>query len=488
MTKTVLIVDDDPVQRRLHGDMITKIGYRSIAVDGGKAAFKILDGGSDGDIDLMLLDLQMPEIDGLGVLAKIKPQRPNLPVIVVTAHAGIEHVVKAMRAGAVDFVVKPVSLERLQVSVENALQLKSLVGEVTRLQRRATGQIDPGDIVGKSQALTKLLAMSERAAQSNIPVLIEGESGVGKELIARYILSHSERAQAPFVAVNCATIPDNLVESILFGHEKGSFTGAIGKHIGKFQEADGGTLFLDEIAELKLDMQVKLLRALQEGEIDPVGGRQTVKVNVRMISATNRDLTKLIASSHFREDLYYRINMFPLQVPPLRDRKDDIPELVDYFMQRFGATEGRKIKGVTADALARLADYHWPGNIRQLENAVFRAVVLSDADVLSSVDFPQVAQWMGIELQEGPPPTASPRPTSETDHPATAVAPAGPVAMLDNHGHVRPLEQIEGDVIRYALEHYEGQMSKVARHLGIGRSTLYRKVRELGLEPEEAEA
>jgi DNA-binding NtrC family response regulator len=289
--------------------------------------------------------------------------------------------------------------------------------------------------------------------------------------------------------VNCAAIPDNLVESILFGHEKGSFTGAVGKHVGKFQEADGGTLFLDEIAELKPDMQVKLLRALQEGEIDPVGGRQTVKVDVRVISATNRDLGKLIASNHFREDLYYRINVFPLQVPPLRDRREDIPALVEHFVQRFSAIEGRKIKAVAADAIAMLGSYHWPGNIRQLENAVFRAVVLSDGDVLTSADFPQVAQWMGIELPEGPPVRLAQ--AGAAPAPAAAMAAeraAGEIDMLDPEGHVRPLEQIEGDVIRFALARYEGQMSKVARHLGIGRSTLYRKVRELGLEPEEAEA
>ncbi len=494
MTKTVLIVDDDPVQRRLHGDMVTKIGYQVLTADGAKAAYKILDGGAAGEVDLMLLDLQMPEIDGLGVLARVKPERPNLPVIVVTAHAGIEHVVRAMRAGAADFVVKPVSFERLQVSIENALRMKTLTVEVTRLQRRVAGRIEQGDIIGRSEALTRILVMAERAAQSNIPVLIEGESGVGKELVARYIQSHSERAQAPFVAVNCAAIPENLVESILFGHEKGSFTGAIGRHTGKFQEADGGTLFLDEIAELKMDMQVKLLRALQEGEIDPVGGRQTVRVDVRLVTATNRDLAKLIASNQFREDLYYRINVFPLQVPPLRDRRDDIPALVEHFVQRFSASENRKIKGVESDAIAMLADYHWPGNIRQLENSVFRAVVLSDGDTLTAADFPQVAQWMGIEL---PPELvmSAPRPAEAIadDAAATVIgspspAVAGALNLYGIDGHVRPLEQIEGDVIRHALEHYEGQMSKVARHLGIGRSTLYRKVRDLGLEPVEAEA
>jgi len=492
MTKTILICDDDPVQRRLHSDIVSKAGYRPLIAEGPKPALKILDEVAEGDIDLMLLDLQMPEIDGLGVLERVKPKRPNLPVIMVTAHAGIEHVVKAMRAGATDFVVKPVSVERLTVSIENALQLKTLAGEVTRLQRRATGRVESNDIVGKSPSLRRVLSTAERAAQSNIPVLIEGESGVGKELIARFIQSRSDRAQAPFVAVNCGAIPDNLVESILFGHEKGSFTGASTRHIGKFQEADGGTLFLDEVAELKQDMQVKLLRAIQQGEIDPVGGKQTVKVDVRIVSATNRNLGKLVSENLFREDLYYRINVFPLNVPPLRDRRDDIPELVQHFIARFAASEGRKIKGIAEDALSMLTGYHWPGNVRQLENTVFRAVVLADGDLLRAEDFPQVAQWMGIELPAEP----APAPAVASAAPAAAIASSGTrtanggagLALLDGDGHVRKLEAIEADVIRAALERYEGQMSKVARYLGIGRSTLYRKVRELGLEPAEAES
>jgi DNA-binding NtrC family response regulator len=491
MAKTILIVDDDPVQRRLHSEIVTRAGFRPLQADGPKAAIKMAEQSSEGDFDLMLLDLQMPEIDGLGVLERVKPMRPNLPVIVVTAHAGIEHVVKAMRAGAIDFVVKPVSQERLQVSIENALHIKSLSGEVTRLQRRAVGDVDPADIVGGSPALRKALNLAERAAQSSIPVLIEGESGVGKELIARYIRARGERAERPFVAVNCGAIPENLVESILFGHEKGSFTGATGRHVGKFQEADGGTLFLDEIGELRQDLQVKLLRAIQEGEVDPVGSKQPIKVDVRLISATNRDLQKQVAQGVFREDLYYRVNVFPVAVPPLRERKEDIPALVEHFAQRFAAAEGLKVLGATPEALDMLGSYHWPGNVRQLENAVFRAVVLADSDLLRPADFPQVAQWVGIDLPAEP--AAAPTPPSTQSlvaaTPATpAAAPvAGGIRLLGDDGNVRPLGDIEAEVIRMALDHYHGQMSKVARRLGIGRSTLYRKVRELGLEPAEAE-
>ncbi|MEX2650651.1 MAG: sigma-54 dependent transcriptional regulator [Alphaproteobacteria bacterium] len=486
MAKTILIVDDDPVQRRLHGEIVTRAGFRAIQADGPKSALKMIEQGSEGDFDLMLLDLQMPEIDGLGVLERVRPQRPNLPVIVITAHAGIEHVVKAMRAGAIDFVVKPVSHERLQVSIENALQIKSLAGEVTRLQRRATGSIEATDIVGSSAALKKALNLAERAAQSSIPVLIEGESGVGKELIARYIRSRGERAQTPFIAVNCGAIPENLVESILFGHEKGSFTGASGRHMGKFQEADGGTLFLDEIAELRPDLQVKLLRVVQEGEVDPVGSKQTIKVDVRIVSATNRDLAKLVGEGLFREDLYYRINVFPVMVPPLRERPEDIAELAEHFAHRFATAEGLRVRGLAPETVDMLKAYHWPGNVRQLENAVFRAVVLTDEEVLRPHDFPQIAQWVGVELDVAPSPAEArlEKPAPE----AGPVAPADTVRLLDATGDVRPLGDVEAEVIRFALEHYKNQMSKVARRLGIGRSTLYRKVRELGIEPAEAEA
>ncbi|MGH6718711.1 MAG: sigma-54 dependent transcriptional regulator, partial [Alphaproteobacteria bacterium] len=395
--------------------------------------------------------------------------------------------VRAMRAGATDFVVKPVSPERLQVSMQNALRIRVLTGEVKRLQRHAADGLAPGDIVGTSPALRKVLGLADRAAQSSIPVLIEGESGVGKELIARYIQSKGERAQAPFVAVNCGAIPENLVESILFGHEKGAFTGASGRHSGKFQEADRGTLFLDEIGELKPDIQVKLLRAIQEGEIDPVGGKQTIKVDVRLISATNRDLTKLVASGQFREDLFYRVNVYPLGVPPLRERPEDIRELVEHFAQRFAAAEGLTIRGISDDAIAMLSSYHWPGNVRQLENAVFRAVVLADDEILKAADFPQVAQWVGIDL---PAPAVAAAALAAVPV-VWSVAPAqpGPTAtapgihLLDGAGDFRPLDDIEAEVIRRAIDHYDGQMSKVARRLGIGRSTLYRKVRELGHEP-----
>jgi DNA-binding NtrC family response regulator len=307
-----------------------------------------------------------------------------------------------------------------------------------------------------------------------------------------------ERARSgkPFVAVNCGAIPENLIESILFGHEKGAFTGATSKHLGKFLEADGGTLFLDEVAELPLDMQVKLLRAIQEGEIDPVGARKPVKVNIRLVSATNRNMIEMVKAGQFREDLYYRLNVFPIMVPPLRDRKEDIPALVDHFITRFAAEEGRKVRGITAEALSLLRAYAWPGNVRQLENTVFRAIVLCEGDTLELQDFPQIAALVeGFEVKIPAAPALPPKPALPQG--AAAITGHQPIrssgasvsdgmalgipAVTDG-GHIRKLEEVEADMIRLALNRYRGQMSEVARKLGIGRSTLYRKMRDLGLE------
>jgi len=485
MPQTILVVDDDPTQRRLLEAVVTKQGYQVHLVPGGREALDFLDRQQAG-IDLVLLDLVMPELDGMEVLETIRPRRPNLPVIVLTAHGGVDTVVKAMRAGATDFLVKPVGPERLKVTIENALKLVTLTGELSRLNRRISGTMGFEDLVGASTTMGGITDLARRASTSNIPILIEGESGVGKELIARAIQGSSERAGKPFVVVNCGAIPDNLVESILFGHEKGAFTGATDKHVGKFQEASGGTLFLDEIGELKPDMQVKLLRALQEGEVDPVGGTKPVKVDIRLISATNRDLGQMVKDGKFREDLYYRLHVYPILIPPLRDRREDIPLLVEHFVSAIAAAEGKMVSSVTPAAMALLSSYNWPGNVRQLENAVFRAVVLCDGRALDVADFPQIAQAMGV---------ATGRPAAPAATPATAVtaaaAPAAPAASLDGisaldaAGMLRPLSDVESDMIRYAIKKYNGRMSEVARRLGIGRSTLYRKVRELGLEVRE---
>src|ERR1700736_6781505 len=377
MAASILIADDDAVARRLVENMVQKCGYETIVVDSGDAAIAMLTAPEAQAIDAVVLDLVMPGLDGMGVLAKIREAGLNIPVIVQTAHGGIDNVVSAMRAGAQDFVVKPVGIERLQVSLRNALNASALKGELQRIRH-------------SRETMAVVLRTAQKAAASTIPVLIEGESGVGKELFARAIHGSGERKAKPFVAVNCGAIPDNLVESILFGHEKGAFTGATERHMGKFVEASGGTLFLDEVSELPLAAQVKLLRALQEGGGAGGGGRRPVKVDVRIVSATNRKLLDRVKSGQFREDLFYRLHVLPLTIPPLRARREDIPHLLRHFLARFGAEENRSMTGITGEAMAHLCQLDWPGNIRQLENAVYRAVVMSDGDQLGLSDFPSL--------------------------------------------------------------------------------------------------
>ena len=375
---------------------MSSLGYRTIEAGGGQEAIDLLTATPAASVDLVILDLVMPEVDGFAILDRVHPVRPELPVIVLTMQGGVDTVVKVMRTGAVDFIVKPASPERLQVSVENALKITALSDQVSRLTRRAVGQTNFDDIVLHSAAMEQTVNLARRAADSNIPILIEGESGVGKELIARAIQGSGDRSGNPFVAVNCGAIPENLVESILFGHEKGSFTGADQRQVGKFQEADGGMIFLDEISELRLDLQVKLLRALQEGEIDTIGGKRPTKVNVRVISATNQNLAQCVADGSFRQDLYYRLNVFPILIPPLRERREDVPPLVDHFIGEYAASESKSVRRATPETHELLKNYAWPGNVRQLENAVFRAVVLCDSDILTVADFPQIAQAQGI--------------------------------------------------------------------------------------------
>jgi DNA-binding NtrC family response regulator len=394
-----------------------------------------------------------------------------------------------MRAGACDFFVKPASPERIIVSIGNALSLGAMKTEVDRLKKHVGARTTFDDLIGSGPAMQMVKRLGERAAKSSIPVLITGESGAGKEVIARAVHGCSERSGRPFVAVNCGAIPENLVESILFGHEKGSFTGASEKHLGKFQEASGGTLFLDEVGELPLDMQVKLLRALQESEIDPIGAKRPVKVDARILSATNRDLSLAVAEGRFREDLYYRLNVYPIEAPALRERREDIPALTEAFVRRFNVEEGRRVAGASPETIAMLTGFDWPGNVRQLENAVYRAIILADAPYLQPHDFPAIS---GLAL---PPAGVAPAGAAAAADAAPVVLPAladlpksAPVQILDERGHLRTLEDIERDLIQLAIEIYAGHMSEVARRLGIGRSTLYRKVREHELEDQIKEA
>jgi DNA-binding NtrC family response regulator len=495
----VLIVDDDPVQRRLLQNMVERAGYQVAAAESGEAAIDLMTAPNGPHFECVVLDLVMPDLDGLGVLGRMREAGIAIPVIVQTAHGGIDVVVSAMRAGATDFAVKPVGAERLLVSLRNAMATRALEGEFARLKRSRGGALSFKDIITRSAKMRAALQAAQKSAGSAIPVLVEGESGVGKELIARAIHGSGARKGKPFVAVNCGALPENLIESILFGHEKGAFTGATERHEGKFQEASGGTLFLDEVGELPPPAQVKLLRALQEGEVEPVGGKRPVQVNVRVISATNRDLLADVKSGRFREDLFYRLHVFPILVPPLRERAEDIPDLTRHFMVRFAAEEGKRVRSMSADALHLLSAYSWPGNVRQLENAIFRAVVLAEGEEIGFDEFPHIANpGEGASMPASPPvaPAADPG-TSPPLAPGIVIGddaaissgageegvslPEHLVNLVDEAGHARPLEEVEADAIRFALSHYRNQMSEVARRLRIGRSTLYRKLDGLGL-------
>lgn len=491
MSRTVLIVDDDPVQLRLLEAMLAKLGFDVVSVDNGAYALDRLAGANADKFGVVVLDLVMPGMGGLEVLEAMRKRSMSASVIVLTAQGSIEMAVSAMRAGAFDFVVKPVAPERLRTAIDAALKVETVESEQRRRRARAEPGVTFADFVFQSAAMDRVLRLSRKASETDIPVLVEGESGVGKELVARAIGAASARKGKPFVTVNCGAIPDTLVESILFGHEKGSFTGATDKHVGKFVEADGGTLFLDEVGELPPSAQVKLLRAVQEGEIDPVGARTSVKVDIRLISATHRDLIQMVKDGDFREDLYYRLNVFPIHVPALRMRRDDIPLLVQHFLARACEQTGRQVVGLDARAMELLVACDWPGNIRQLENALLRAVVLADGDQLTEAEFPQIRALvegidLGREAAEAPPLDdeylVSSFAAALGDDRSEPTLPETAIDMLDDAGEMRSLAEVEERMIRMAIAHYGGQMSEVARRLGIGRSTLYRKLKEYGIE------
>ncbi|TCD11457.1 sigma-54-dependent transcriptional regulator [Oricola cellulosilytica] len=496
MSANILIVDDDPVQRRLLDAAVARLGHVAHPMPGGNPALAALSSGKV-TYDAVLLDLMMPDIDGLAVMRAMRDRDINIPVLVLTAQGGIDVVISAMRAGAFDFLVKPVSPERLAGALSDALAVSKKQPQASPAIRREQSAAVP--MIAESEAMDRVKMLIGKAAASDIPVLIEGESGVGKELIARAIQAGSARRRKPFVVVNCGAIPENLIESILFGHEKGAFTGATEKHAGKFVEANGGTLFLDEIGELPLAAQVKLLRAIQEGEVEPVGAKSLKKVDIRIISATNRDLIARIREGRFREDLFYRLNVFPILVPALRQRASDVPLLVQHFISAFRSGEASPTaRRISPEALKLLSSHDWPGNVRQLQNAVFRAMVLCDGDTLGTADFRQIAaQVHGIdsaELMAEDDEAAA----SRQDIEAPGLVPAGDptggswvassddgpgLDILDDTGNVRTLAELECDAIIFAIEHYKGQMSEVARRLGIGRSTLYRKLKEYDLGP-----
>jgi DNA-binding NtrC family response regulator len=486
MSPKILIVDDDPVQRQLLEGLIRRFGYAAETAAGGEAALARISAPRVEKIDLMILDLVMPDLDGMGVIGAMRGKACATPVIVQTTKASIEAAPSAMRAGAVDFIVKPAGPERLMAAIKNALRLTALEAEIRRLDRQAGGALSFNDIRSGPE-MERVARLGERAAKAAQPVLLEGEAGVGKRAIAQTIRAASDRRGRPFVAVNCAGLPIDAIDRILFGCDKGAIAGE--RQPGKFVEAHGGALFLGEVGALPLAAQARLLRVLRDGEVDPIGAKRPLRVDVRVIAATTQNLIELVRARRFREDLYYRLHVHPISVPPLRQRRDEIAGLARGFCARFSAQEGKRLRGIAAEALHLLLAYDWPGNVRQLENAVFRAVALAEGDELTVAEFPQIAaQVQGFEVRiPAVPAPAFYQPQREAEAAPALFRDANVMALLDEDGDVRRLDQLEAEAIRFALIHYRGRMSAMARKLGIGRSTLYRKMKEYGVAfaPEE---
>ena len=462
--RLLMLIDEEPAQRRLVAALAARGGWRTIFANDGETALATL-GTHDGmALDAIVLDHWSEEIDAAPLIAELRANRPGLPILLLTAYGSVANAVSAMRAGATDFLVKPLAPERLLQSLEAAVA-GTAAGELRPLTEKIPAMLGFDEIVGSAPDFRAALAIAAKAARARVCVLIEGESGVGKEVVAEAIHAASPRAKTALITINCGGIPANQIESELFGHEKGAFTGAFERKIGKFVEGSGGTIFLDEIDAMPLEAQAKLLRVLQTGEVMPIGARHTRETDVRVIAATNRRMADEIEAGRFREDLFYRLNVVQVTIPPLRDRVGDIPALARHLLARIAGQPGLRQLGITDDALTLLMDYDWPGNVRQLQNALFRAAVLCEGDALTAADFPQIAAMGG--RRPAPP-----------QHMATS----GGVTLFRTDGNLRPLEEIEADVIRLAIGHYRGRMTEVARRLGIGRSTLYRKLGELGID------
>jgi DNA-binding NtrC family response regulator len=476
-----MLVDDEPAQRRLTVALAARAGWRTLCVGDADRALSTLASRDGGRIQAVLVDDWTPGLDMAPLVRDIAKRRPGLPVLVLTANDNASVAVEAMRAGASDFLLKPLSADRLCHALGGAAD-KGRQGELRPLSEKISAPLDFDGIVGSAPSFRAALAIAAKAARARIPVLIEGESGVGKEIIATAVHAASPRAKTTMVTVNCGAIPANLVESELFGHERGAFTGAFDRHVGRFAAADGGTIFLDEVSELPLEAQVKLLRVLQDGEIQPLGSRGPVHVDVRVIAATNRRLLAEVEAGRFREDLYYRLNVVQISVPPLRERSGDIPALARHLLARIAAQPGLRSLAITAEAIEFLVRHDWPGNVRQLQNTLFRAAVLCDGDALTPADFPQIV----AQVEHGVP-VAIHRSVTRIESLRSGTVSPGidsgvGVTLYEGNGHLRALADIEADVIRLAIGHYRGRMTEVARRLGIGRSTLYRKLAELGID------
>src|SRR6516165_9914676 len=460
--KQVLIVDDEPNLRKILSAQLSRDGYDVLAAEDGEKGLQQL---REHHIDLVITDLKMPKVDGMTLLKKALEEDPELPIVVITAHGTIDNAVEALKSGAFDFVTKPFDKDEVRQIVAKALRTRELRGADATPAPSAQGA--RFGIIGTSPGITDLYAILERVADTPTTVLITGESGTGKELVARALHEHSGRKDKPFIKVNCAAIPKELIESELFGYERGAFTGAVASKPGRFELANGGSLFLDEIGEIPIEMQVKLLRALQESEFERVGGIKTIRVDVRLVAATNRDLKKLIASAQFREDLFYRLNVVPIRLPALRERTGDIPLLVEHFLAKFNERLKKHVTGAEPDALEALIQYPWPGNIRELENVVERAVLFCDTQRLRGTDLPP--EIRGI-------PAMANVPLPEADLQAALAGEGG----LKEHVKVA-MSRLEKELVSRALQQTSGNVTHAARLLKISRKGLQLKMKELGL-------
>jgi len=447
---TILVVDDDNAHRTMLDTLVSGWGYDVTQADDGATAIEKI---KEQSYDLVLMDVRMVRVSGLEALVQIKSFNPAIPVIIMTAFSSVDTAVDALKQGAHDYLTKPLDFDKLKLTIARAMEHTRLKEENRLLKESVGKHFDRRNIIGQSPAMVKLLETVAQVAPSEATVLISGESGTGKELIAGAIHYNGSRKDGPFVKINCAAITETLLESELFGHEKGAFTGADRRKEGRFYQAHRGSLFLDEVSEMSLTMQVKLLRVLQEREFTRVGGEKNVQVDVRVIAATNKDLPELISKDEFREDLYYRLNVVALEIPTLRERREDVPLLAQHFLQTFAAKNHKEIKGFTPRAMDHLIRYDWPGNVRELMNAVERAVVLSRADWLSEKDFPVIV--------------GSDRNNSTAEATMQTINTVGAI----------PLEEVEKATILKTMEATGGNKSEAARRLGITRKTLHKKLK-----------
>jgi DNA-binding NtrC family response regulator len=465
MADRVLVVDDEQSLRKVLAATLQREGYEVQVASDGEEAIAALD--RDG-ADVVVTDLVMPRMDGLSLLRKVVARHPDVPVIVVTAHGKVDSAVEAMKAGAFDFVTKPFEHAELKAIIAKAARQSDLNARNVVPEEPAQEGRRYTEIIGRGQRMIELQLIISKVADAPSTVLIQGESGTGKELVATALHEKSSRREKPFIKINCAAIPRELVEAELFGFERGAFTGAVQSKPGRFELADGGTLFLDEIGEIPLEMQVKLLRAIQESSFERVGGVRTTTVEVRLVAATSRDLTKEIAAGRFREDLFYRLNVVPVFLPPLRERREDIPLLVEHFRQKYNARLKKSVERVEDDALAALAGYTWPGNIRELENVLERTILFAEGPVIRAADLP--ASLRQTQPQAEGAPAVSPPPSTP-----------GPLKEIVRE----QVQAIERDLIVRGLEVTGNNVTRTAKLLKISRKSLQMKMKEFGLRGEE---